>query len=227
MILLRILAALALLVPAAVQAQDSDGEIWVSGWATGKVSGKLLASVDVSLRADDKGTRSPTLLLRPLIGVAVTKRLSLWGGYTYVATYPDAGPNATGVTAEHRAVGQILWNPPLPGRSALVARTRIEARFVEGQAGTGYRLREMLRYTHPISRGKTLIVLQSEPFVALNDTAFGQAGGMDQIRNFVGVNVPVGKGLSTDLGYMNRYIWRRTGNDRMDHIAATMLIYRF
>lgn len=215
--------ALLAAVPAAASAQEQDGEAWASFWAYGPVSGKLLGWVDGSLRMSDRGTDSPTVLIRQLVGVQATKTLSLWGGYTFTASNPIGRATVT----EHRAVQQALWNVGKVAGGTLVSRTRLEQRWVEGRAGTGHRLRQMLRYTTPIDRQKTLFVLSSESFVAFNSTPFGQAAGFDQVRNFVGVNVPLAPKLTADIGYMNRYIRRRAAEDRMDHIVPVTLVARF
>lgn len=215
--------ALLAAVPAAASAQEQDGEAWASFWAYGPVSGKLLGWVDGSLRMSDRGTDSPTVLIRPLVGVQASKTLSLWGGYTFTTSNP-IGRLAT---HEHRAVQQALWNVGKVAGGTLVSRTRLEQRWVEGRAGTGHRLRQMLRYTTPIDRQKTLFVLSSESFVAFNSTPFGQVAGFDQVRNFVGVNVPLAPKLTADIGYMNRYIRRRDAEDRMDHIVPVTLVARF
>ncbi len=217
--------ALALLAvfPTAASAQEQDGEVWGSFWVTAPVSGKLLGWVDGSLRASDRGTDSPTVLIRPLVGVQATKKLSLWGGYTYVVSHPTN----RAAQHEHRAVQQAMWNMGKVAGGTLVSRTRLEQRWVEGRVGTGHRLRQMLRYATPIDRKNTQFVLSSETFVAFNSTPFGQAAGFDQVRNFVGLNVPIAPKLTADIGYMNRYIRRRGAEDRMDHILPVTLVARF
>lgn len=209
--------------PSAASAQEQDGEAWASFWAFGPVSGKLLGWVDGSLRMSDRGTDSPTVLIRPLVGVQATRKLSLWGGYTFTANNPIGRATVN----EHRAVQQAMWNLGKVAGGTLVSRTRLEQRWVEGRAGTGHRLRQMLRYTTPIDRQNTQFVLSSESFVAFNSTPFGQAAGFDQVRNFVGLNVPLAPKLTADIGYMNRYVRRRDAEDRIDHIVPVTLIARF
>lgn len=218
-------AALTLLAafPTPASAQEQDGEAWASFWVTAPVSGKLLGWVDGSLRASDHGTDSPTVLIRPLVGVQATKSLSLWGGYTYVVS----NPTGRAAVHEHRAVQQAMWNVGKVAGGTLVSRTRLEQRWVEGRSGTGHRLRQMFRYATPIDRHKTQFVLSSETFVAFNSTPFGQAAGFDQVRNFVGLNVPLAPKVTADIGYMNRYIRRRGAEDRMDHILPVTLVARF
>ena len=206
-------------LPGVATATESDLELWTSFWATGPVKDRLLVSVDGSLRISDRGTSAPTVLIRPLLGVQVSKNLSLWTGYTFTGSRPDVN--------EHRAVQQILWSVGKLGKASLITRTRLETRWVDGREGTGWRVRHMTRYTVPVDNSKTMFVLQTEPFFNRNSTNFGQAAGFDQIRTFVGLNLPVARGVSIDAGYMNRYVKRRDIEDRMDHIIPVTAIYRF
>jgi len=217
------LALVAGIAPAQALATEQDGEIWTSAWAHGPVSGKMLVSIDASLRSSDRGTSAPTVLIRPLIGVQATKTLSLWTGYTYAAS----APNGRADIKEHRAVQQATWAIGKIGRGTLLSRTRVETRWVDGRAGTGWRIRQMVRYAQPMGETKALLVLQSEPFINLNTTGFGQSAGFDQIRNFIGVNAPMAKGLAIEGGYMNRYIRRSGAEDRIDHILPITAVYRF
>lgn len=210
-------------LPGVAAATESDLELWTSFWVTGPVKDKLLVSIDGSLRISDRGTSAPTVLIRPLVGVQVSKKLSLWTGYTYAASRPDNRPDVN----EHRAVQQVLWSVGKVGKGSLTTRTRLETRWVDGREGTGWRVRQMARYTVPIDKAKTLLVLQTEPFFNLNSTKFGQAAGFDQIRNFVGLNLPVARSMSIDAGYMNRYIKRKGVEDRMDHIIPLTVVFRF
>ncbi len=205
------------------RAAEADAEVWTNFWVWGSVSGKVLVSVDGSLRASDRGASAPAGVIRPLIGLQVTKSLSLWTGYTYAVSAPDSRSDVH----EHRAVQQVLWNVGKVGEGALASRTRFETRWVDGRSGTGWRIRQLLRFTQPINKANTLVVLQSESFINLNTTAFGQSAGFDQIRNFVGLNVPIAKGVAIEPGYMNRYISRSGAQDRVDHIASATAVFRF
>jgi len=48
---------------------------------------------------------------------------------------------------------------------------------------------------------------------------------MDRWRNFVGVSVPVAKGVMLEPGYLNQAVFRQ-GEDRLDHIASMPMFYR-
>ena len=96
-----------------------------------------------------------------------------------------------------------------------------------GRNDTGWRARQQLRWTKPIAKEGTSVVLSSEVFVALNSTDFGASAGLDQTRNFAGINLPLAKGFTVEGGYMNRYVRRAGVPDRLDHILPITATYRF
>ncbi|MCZ7683053.1 MAG: DUF2490 domain-containing protein [Sandaracinaceae bacterium] len=91
----------------------------------------------------------------------------------------------------------------------------------EGDVDVGLRLRLMARVQAPITRSRELlVVVWDEAFVGLNDTAWGQRGGFDQNRFFVGVGWQVIPAqLRLELGYTNQWIVR-AATDPVNHIAA-------
>lgn len=186
------------------------------------VAGPLLASLELSIRVDDRGTRGPTTLMRSALGYQLSKSVSLWAGYVRVDTRPQ-GRNATG---ENRYFQQLSWVPGSVGGVAVALRTRLEQRTFEGAKDTGWRLRQQIRATVPFRKGGPSAVLTSE-LVALNSTDFGASKGFEQWRNFAGINVPATKHLSVEVGYMNRYVRRRGARDRVDHIVPLTLGLRF
>ena len=221
--LAAIITTAAIALPLGASAAEDDFEAWSATTATGPVAGPLLASFELSIRADDRGTRDPTTLIRSALGYQIAKSLSLWAGYVRVDTRPQ-GQNAT---SENRFFQQLSWAPGSVGGVAVALRTRLEQRTVEGAKDTGWRLRQQIRATVPFRKGGPSAVLSSEPFVALNSTDFGTSKGLDQWRNFAGINVPVTKNLWVEVGYLNRYIQRRGARDRVDHIIPLTLGFRF
>ena len=191
--------------------------------ATASVSGPLLASLELSIRAEDRNTRGATTLIRPAIGYQVSKKLTLWIGYVRVDTRPQGRSDV----AENRYFQQASWNLGTMGPAAISARTRLEQRTVEGARDTGWRLRQQIRVSLPLRKDGPAIVMSSEPFVGLNATDFGAVAGLDQWRNFMGVNVPAARNLSVEVGYLNRYIRRPAARDRIDHIIPVTLALRF
>ncbi len=217
------IAALPAAAPAQAGAPEVDGEVWLAGIASGGIKGPVQGNLEYSFRSMDKGTTAPTQLTRAALGMQISKPVSLWLGYGRVVQRPEGRP----VFRENRLYQQLSWTIGKVGPGTLVSRTRLEERTVEGRTGTGWRLRQQLRYTIPIKNSTLSAVAHTEPFIALNSTNWGASAGIDQWRTFVGVSVPLTKGLSADVGYMNRYVRRLNQRDRIDHILPITVNYRF
>lgn len=218
-----IIAAAAIVAPLGAAAAEDDFEAWSTTTASGPLTGPLLASLELSIRADDRGTRGPTTLIRSALGYEIAENVSLWAGYVRVDTRLQ-GRTATG---ENRYFQQLSWALGSAGGVAVASRTRLEQRTIEGAADTGWRVRQQFRATVPVRKAGPTAVLSSEAFVALNTTDFGASKGLDQWRNFAGINVPATKYLSVEIGYLNRYVQRRGARDRVDHIVPLTLGLRF
>lgn len=209
--------------PASADELENDFEAWSVITATGPVSGPVLGYFELSIRADDRRTRDATSLVRTAVGYQIAKPLSLWMGYVRVDTRPEGRPTV----AENRFFQQASLNLGTLGPASISTRTRLEQRTVEGSQGTAWRLRQQVRASFPLHKDRSAIVVSSEPFFGLNATDFGAVAGLDQWRNFVGVNVVANKNLFVEVGYLNRYIRRPGLPDRMDHIIPLTLGVRF
>ncbi len=210
-------------LPLPAHAAEQDVELWTVAQASGSLSGRLLGSFEISIRSSDKGTQTPTKLIRPAIGIQASKAVSLWLGYARVSVSPEGRPP----TRENRLFQQVQWTIGTVAGGTLSSRTRLEERFVEGRAITGWRFRQQLRWQRPLKAGGPSIVVSTEPFIALNRTDFGATPGIDQWRTFAGLSLPVAKGLSLETGYLNRYVRRAGLEDRVDHILPIIVSYRF
>jgi hypothetical protein len=208
-------------VPAA--AQDHDLQQWTLLAAQGKVAGDLIVYAEVQPRVTDELGRLGQVLVRPAIGVQLRDGVTLLAGYAYVRTEPLGGT----ATDEHRAWQQLVWPIARAGALTVTARTRIEQRTVEGRRDLGWRFRQQVRAQAPVRPGAKLTAIAwTEPFYAFDSTDWGQRRGFDQWRTFVGMGVPVTKGLTAEPGYQNQTVFRR-GADRVNHIASVNLFYRF
>jgi hypothetical protein len=127
---------------------------------------------------------------------------------------------------EHRLWQQIGFRLAGDGKGVtLTGRTRLEQRWMEGSDDMGWRLRQQLRLTAPLS-GKVRAVAWSEAFVSLDDTSWGQNSGLDRCRNSVGLSVPVSKAVTIEPGYINQWVVR-SGQDRVHHIGNLSVTARF
>ena len=220
----RLLLAAALLpLPAAAQT-SADEQAWVNITVQGSIKDELVYFAEVQPRFGDGASRLEQLLLRPAIGWKVSPRLTLYQGYAHVIL-PIAGARNRN---EERSFQQVTWNAGQVGPGDLSTRTRLEQRWLSDGDDMGLRLRQMIRYRLPLREDRKGVGLLgwTEPFVALNDTDWGARAGFDQLRTFVGAEVPVGGASTAELGYMNQLIDRGGGVRQVNHIASVTVFVR-
>lgn len=211
--------------------QTEDFGVWLGGFANGKLPPSLNNSnsswrvwMDVQFRFGDDASTLAQTLVRPGIGYTLGRGWTVWGGYAYIRTEP---PYSSATTNENRIWEQVIWSGRA-GAMALSSRTRLEQRFLSSGNDTGWRLREFVKVTQPLgSRKVWSAVVSDEYFINLNSTDFGAAAGADRNRFFVGPGVSLGKGLSTEVGYLNQYTFRASGPDRIDHLFAANVFWSF
>lgn len=140
-------------------------------------------------------------------------------GWTLQLTYefrnavvPD-GPDQI----EHRLTQTIAHNFGEVGPGKLDGRIQLEERFFNGSGDTGYRVRERVRYTLPVSR--SLDVQFSEELIGgLNRTETGQDDGLGTIRLNGGLVFPIAKNIDIYPHYRWQRNIRRDAADTIDHL---------
>ncbi len=210
-------------VPAVVQAATEDFQTWHTVSLSTDIARDIPVTIELSGRMVDESGRLGLVIFRPAIGYRISDSVAVFVGYTHQKTINRGGADVV----ENRVHQQVNWRIATIGTATLMSRTRLEQRWIEGARDMGWRLRERLQLQIPLKAEKTNLILSSETLVALNSTDWGARAGFDQIRNFVGVNVPVGKGVTLETGYQNRYQERRGTSDRMDHVVPITLNVSF
>lgn len=220
--------ALVLAATPALAAED-DAQVWLAQQSFLNLNQNLVLFTDVQLRLTDDAQRAGQAIVRGALGVKLDRSTTVWGGYGYIRSDPLGGR----VSHEHRVFEQVTWRAFGDGagngttRPTLTGRTRLEQRLVDGQGGTGWRLRQLVRLDVPLGKpGAPQAVVWAEPSVGLNRTGWGQKSGFDQLRGFAGVALPVGRGISVEAGYSGQYVSRPAREDRMNHIASLSLMIR-
>jgi hypothetical protein len=207
--------------PAAAGAPD-DAQAWTTISASGPVSGPWLAQAEATSRF---GNDLPRLYQQELIvgaGYRFGKAASLYGGYGIVIDFRPHQPNRI----EHRPYQQLNLTLGKLGGGTVSARTRLEERFIEGFGDMGLRVRQQVRYVHPLA-GSLSAFGSAEFFFNLNDTDWGARSGFDRWRIGGGLRHPVGRKLTVELGYLNQRTARSGAPDQTDHIVATALAFSF
>ena len=175
-------------------------------------------------RLGDYSRRSSQTILRPGLGYALNGTTSIWLGYALI----DTDIPFTQVSFyERRIWQQLLWIKNY-SHLTLSSRTRLEERFLANTPPMGWRLREMLKMTSPISkRFKLNIVGSNEIFWHLNNF-FGQNNnGFDQNRFFIGLGFKIDALANVELGYLNQFIYRRQAPNFWSNNLSTTLFLQF
>lgn len=200
-----------------------DEQLWVNLTVMGPLSGKLVHFLELQPRIGDGASRPDQLLLRGAIGVKLSGRATLYQGYARVITPRDAMRDL----AEHRSFQQLSWVMGEPWGGEISTRTRFEQRWRNDGDDMGLRLREMVRLEIPVARNGLAVLGYAEGFVALNDTDWGARAGFDQLRSFVGAEIPLAGRSTIELGYLNQTINQRGGRHRMNHVLSVSLFARY
>jgi hypothetical protein len=220
---LRLPLRLALLamaaVPSAAMAKE-DSQLWIGGSATADLGKRFRLSEEIVTRFSDNRGGLYEIESNTLLGFRLAPKVTLWAGYTHNPTYSHGRFAAM----EQRAREQLTIDGLPAGPGLLSLRLRMEQRWRDGIAGTGWRLRPYVKYSLKLRRGgHTAIVFSHESFLNFNRTAFQAHTGEDRMRNAVALTTPLMKGVNAEIGYMNQHGFVRGGPDTSDHIATLTL----
>lgn len=222
-----IVAALALAHVMATPAQaDGDTQLWNTQNFNYKINDKWSTNLEIQERWYGDVSYFAFFIVRPSVTYKWNDWLSFTGGYAHFRVYDGEGDFAD----EDRIWEQV--NIRLFGgedQPILNWRTRLEQRMFEAGGDTVWRLREQLRLMYPIVDG-VQGVIWTEAFWRLNDVvqANGRSldGGIEQWRNFAGLNFEITKNFTFEAGYMNVYTWRASGNTD-DHVPWLISTFKF
>ncbi len=219
------------MAPGLAQAEtDDDQGLWFMALGQGSFGSaerepsKLRWWLDVQARFSNDADGFTQGLVRPAVGYALNDNTTVWLGYGWIPTSPVSGQDYD----EHRIWQQVIWSRPL-NKISFLSRTRLEQRFREGSNDTGWRLRQFFKTAYALpGKPNVSLVGYDELFFGLNDTDWGASSGFDRNRLFLGVGWRLGKnGNSVEIGYLNQYIDKTTGNDLMEHILSLNFFANF
>lgn len=180
-------------------------------------------TLETFVRTRDGAGTVDVIGIRPILIYAVTPHSTVGGGYAFGPSFPASG----GTSIEHRVFGQYIWTGSAGGW-AVSLRTRVEARFFEGNSGPVGRVRQQVRFSHAVWPGsRVAIVASDEFFVHLNDTT-RTARGIDQNRVFGGVSIALSSGTRAETGYLHQFSpGHRGAPDRLNHVLFGALVVSF
>jgi len=212
---------LVILLAAAPAAAEEDGNIWLGQFATINASEAVFVRAEAQQRFTQDAERLGQLLLRGLVGYRISDKASIGAGYAYVMTDP-VGPAKLNEDRVYQELNLRLIESE--GGTTLDSRTRLEWRSFRERPDSAWRLRQFIQLRVPVSENNKIVAF-TEPFIDLDDGTV-QRGGLSVWRNFVGVSIPLTKGVEVVPGYLNQHVFR-DGEDRSDHVANVNLFMTF
>lgn len=222
--LVRLSVLIVVGISAAPALAQSDVQAWGGFLASGTIRGQLGAWAEGQIRVTNDIDHLAQRNLRLGLGWEASPDLSIYGGY---AVFRNTPVDDLASSTEHRTWQQLLVTLHSSPKLRLIGRTRTEQRWRENASGTSWRARQMLRGVMPLGKtGTPSAIVTSEVFFELADTRWGVRSGLDQVRTFAGVGIPLKPGLSTEIGYLNQTLIGRN-RPGPNHIAQITLVARF
>jgi hypothetical protein len=187
-------------------AEENRLEAWFEGSVVKDVGGKSFVEFQTQQRF--RSSSNP-------IGDTHAYRLWLGSKFGKVTAMAGVHRSKEGSTRETRLLQQLSYSfagTPLKGR------TRIEQRFIDNAAQTGWRLRQRVGVAVPIGSGDGgwALVGNAEGFWTLRATSRTGQKGLTGLRTFAGVERSFGN-LDLELGYTRQQNIRDNAPDRVGH----------
>ena len=174
------------------------------------------------LRSRDGVEELDQVAFRPTLMYNFTASSSVGGGYLIGRSDPALGPNII----ENRIYAQYMWRGSMTG-GTLTLRTRMEGRFIVDDTNGVARLRQQVRFSHPIKAGSRIsIVGYDELFIHLNGSNRYKQG-IDHNRAFAGIMDTLSPTFRLEIGYLNQYIPGHGALDKMNHVLSVTTAVSF
>lgn len=212
---IALLAAACLVLSAApALAQDEDGELWFNPAFVKTIDDRTSVELEIAQRLRDD-PRDDTYFARLWVNREDRGGREWSAGIEQRCTGPDE--------REVRLLQQVGydWGP-------LEFRTRLEQRFVDVDPQTGWRLRQRIGTTIPLTDGEDGWALtgDAELFMTLRSTEPGGQTGVTGLRTFAGFERGFGR-YDVSLGYLRQQDIRDGAEDRVGHAPFVGLTVNF
>ncbi|ODP38072.1 DUF2490 domain-containing protein [Sphingomonas turrisvirgatae] len=197
-----------LLLAAPALAQQEDSQIWFQANGQVPLDDNLRLTLEGIMRWSDRQDGLFHTEIGGIVSTKIADNVEIGFGYRHVGAHGGSTADDEDRLRQHIVVTL--------GR--FTTRLRVDERFHPDGDEIGFRIRPLVRYSHPVgSKGYALFAVHESFFMA-NDTDWGQRAGYDRVRHTLGVTVPMAKGISADIGYLNQYRFARNGGRaQMDH----------
>jgi Protein of unknown function (DUF2490) len=209
------------ITPGLAQAATEDLQQWSTISVQGKLADNITGTAEIVGRFTDDISRLGQMEMRGVIGTPVSKKVTISVGFVHVITYNRTGRDGI----EETPFAQVNWNMGKLFGGSLSSRTRLEDRFARGASNMALRARSQVKWSKPLKANGPNAVISLEPFYSFNRTSAVRPG-IDQVRTFAGVNFRLSKHADMDVGYLNQYLNRATG-DRSNHAISVSLGFKY
>lgn len=211
-----ILLALPLIAAAPAMAQQEDTQFWLQTNAQVPLDDNLRLTLEGIARFSDRLDGLFHTEIGGIVSTKIADNVEFGFGYRHVGSH---GGNAADDEDRLRQHVVVTF-----GR--LTTRLRVDERFHPDGDEIGFRIRPLVRYSHSLGGKGFALFATHESFFMANTTRWGQRAGYDRMRNTAGVTIPIVKGVSGDLGYLNQYRFARNGGRaQMDHALSLQLTF--
>lgn len=208
-------AALGFLVGAApAAARQQDEQLWLQANTIVSLTNDFRLTLEQIARFGDRPGGLFQTEIGGILGYKPAEKLEIGMGYRYVDFY-----NGNTARGEHRLRQHVVAS-----FGPVTTRLRLDERFHPDGNEIGFRLRPLIRYNHRLGAEGLALFASHESFLLLNGTKWGQQAGYERVRNIIGLVVPVARGVSSDIGYLNQYRFARGGaRAQIDHALSIQL----
>lgn len=215
-----------------------QSQYWVRYFGKYKLSDKWTLNLEVEDRHFFKHGRQANWIL-PRVGIE-RKLGAGWkagGGFTYYTASNPADPNASeSLTVPELRPHQYLTSDRAVGKLGISHRFQLEERWVHNSSGDhltgGYSFKGRFRYRfqlqYPLTRkqsGVGALALKASDEIMLNIGHSIVANTFDQNRVYVALNYGLSKSFQLELGYINWFQERSSGDQYYNRDNARLTIY--
>lgn len=195
-------------------AQREDGQLWFQANAVIPLDDDFRLTLEQISRVSERQDGLYTTEFGGIVGYKLTGNVELGFGYRRVSFH-----NGNPGRSEHRIRQHVVAS-----FGPVTTRLRLDERFHPEGDEIGFRIRPLVRYNHKLGTHGYALFASHESIILANSTKWGQRAGYERMRNIVGVVLPIGKGVTGDLGYLNQYRLARGGaRAQMDHAVSFQL----
>jgi hypothetical protein len=204
--------------PPAMNHTVQEEQVWSDLSLSVRLSDKWQFVTEIQPRFRSGDATFAKFVLQPGIGYKISKDLIVWGGYVYAILETGDGRQIE----DNRFWQQANYTIARIGSVTIAGRTRLEQRRLDIGKDTGWRIRERITASVPLTSHKDGVsfVTFVEPMAQLVKTDWGAEKGFDQIRGYAGLAIPLSKSFGVDLGYMAQRQRQEDGIKPLNHILV-------